>query len=527
MPVEDLAAFRNMIERTGGSGAEAEGALRGLSAAIQDLLTTGNIAILPGLNAIGGAVTDPLMELIRKFAAFAERTNAADPIHGPARVSQIGALLNIPQGVIDRLNKGVAGLDAGLAESKRLDAMVPGMTGRATALQEAWGGMREAADSFGHVLLDDLTPVLITILDWIKEGIVWVRDFAIAHHGWATAITFVATAFLGLEAAMKAFGLLRLILGGGSLITALFGGGIGALGIITAGVTSLTGALSALLVPLAALAAWYAALHISSGAGDAEIAAERQHTADRARDNPDAVIPSTPRADPARAWYRRNIPQWMRHRDDAPSPAPSGNTLQAAMGISDAQYEAFRQGVAGIERARYDQMGGSSNRFAGRYQMGAAEIAETARRLGEAVPSQAQFLNDPAMQERFFAAYTAGHHASLMARSARYRAMSPSQQLSVLGYAHNQGPGGASRWLDTGQEGRDANGTSGAAYSVAVQRNLGRPQAMAQNDNSSETHIGSITIHTQATDARGIAATIDPAIRRRQGFVTQANSGLS
>jgi hypothetical protein len=51
-------------------------------------------------------------------------------------------------------------------------------------------------------------------------------------------------------------------------------------------------------------------------------------------------------------------------------------------------------------------------------------------------------------------------------------------------------------------------------------------QPVAQNDNSSQTHIGEITINTQATDANGIARSIGPALQRR-GLVAQANTGLS
>jgi hypothetical protein len=118
-------------------------------------------------------------------------------------------------------------------------------------------------------------------------------------------------------------------------------------------------------------------------------------------------------------------------------------------------------------------MGGSSNRFAGRYQMGAQEIAETARRLFVPVPTREQFLANPAMQERFFEAYTAGHDDQLTRESARYRAMSPTERLAVLGYAHNQGVGGAEVWMETGQVARDAFRTPGTAYSDAVAESLG------------------------------------------------------
>jgi hypothetical protein len=73
-------------------------------------------------------------------------------------------------------------------------------------------------------------------------------------------------------------------------------------------------------------------------------------------------------------------------------------TITGAIGITDEQYFAFREAVASIECARYNEMGGAGHRFAGRYQMGKAEIRETADALGEALPSVEAFLNDAPMQ---------------------------------------------------------------------------------------------------------------------------------
>jgi hypothetical protein len=150
-----------------------------------------------------------------------------------------------------------------------------------------------------------------------------------------------------------------------------------------------------------------------------------------------------------------------------------GTDVQKAVGVSGAEWAAYRYGLASIESGgKYGIMGGSSNRFAGAYQMGGAEISETARRLGEPVPSRQQFLSDSAMQERFINSYTAQHHEYLMKNSSVYRNLSPQKKLEVLGYAHNQGAGGASQWLRTGVAGRDAFQTSGTAYPRAIEARL-------------------------------------------------------
>lgn len=152
---------------------------------------------------------------------------------------------------------------------------------------------------------------------------------------------------------------------------------------------------------------------------------------------------------------------------------PSHTTT--ALGIDKRQYNAFRESLAGIESAggKYGIMGGSSGRFSGAYQFGAAEIRETARQLGEPEPSREQFLKDPALQERFLDRYTKAHHDQLM-NNPKYAAMGPEERLGVLAYAHNQGAGGASKWLTTGQAGSDAFGTSGTKYTSAVAAQLAK-----------------------------------------------------
>ena len=157
----------------------------------------------------------------------------------------------------------------------------------------------------------------------------------------------------------------------------------------------------------------------------------------------------------------------------------NAKSAQEQMGISKAEWDAFREGVTDIEGKRYDRMGGGGGKYAGRYQMGPPEVTATARRLGVPRPTNAQFLADPAMQERFFENYTMDHRRSLMLNP-KFAAMSPREQLKILGYAHNQGAGGPANsrhgangawgYLENGQAGHDGFGTSGAAYPQKIQR---------------------------------------------------------
>ena len=146
-------------------------------------------------------------------------------------------------------------------------------------------------------------------------------------------------------------------------------------------------------------------------------------------------------------------------------------TSRKPWGSRRSNIKAFTSGVAQIEGGAYGKMGGASGRFAGRYQMGGEEIKETAARLGEPTPTRQQFLSDPKMQERFMEAYSAEHYRELM-RAPKFQALSQTEKLEMMGYAHNQGVGGALKYLRSGQIGRDAFGTPGTAYFEPIRKRL-------------------------------------------------------
>ena len=158
----------------------------------------------------------------------------------------------------------------------------------------------------------------------------------------------------------------------------------------------------------------------------------------------------------------------------------SGSKAAKAIGISDQQYNAFREAVASIESSggKYQLRGGSNKRFSGAYQIGGKELQEVAKRLGETAPTMRvkgkrtpvaneQFLNDPNMQERYFDEYVTMHHERLM-KNKKYAAMAPEDRIKIHGMAHNAGAGAASKYLRTGQISRDAAGTHPEKYAHRI-----------------------------------------------------------
>ena len=57
-------------------------------------------------------------------------------------------------------------------------------------------------------------------------------------------------------------------------------------------------------------------------------------------------------------------------------------------------------------------------------------------------------------------------------RNKKYKKANAVERLGILGYAHNQGAGGAAKWLRTGIVKKDGFGTRGTKYYYAVKRAL-------------------------------------------------------
>ena len=155
------------------------------------------------------------------------------------------------------------------------------------------------------------------------------------------------------------------------------------------------------------------------------------------------------------------------------SNAGNASNIVASMGFTNKEFNTFKDQVARIESGgRYDIPGGSNNHYDGKYQLGAAAKTDAARQLGIADPGHSPsarqaFRSNPQLQEQMFEGFTKANHNFLMSNPTYANASNP-RKLEILGYAHNQGMGGASNYLKTGQVGYDGFGTAGTKYISAV-----------------------------------------------------------
>lgn len=192
--------------------------------------------------------------------------------------------------------------------------------------------------------------------------------------------------------------------------------------------------------------------------------------------------------------------------------APGAYDIASKLGATKEQWDIYRNTLAQIESGgRYDVPGGSGKYYDGRYQMGDLAKKDASRILGIPYPghsddpnhpSRVAFRKNPELQERMFAAYTLANDGYLSRNSKYQSKQTVEQKLQVLGYAHNQGATGASRWLNTGIVGRDGFNTKGTAYSDALARNF------RSRVNPYPTQQIPSTPQPQITQRRGVTTTV-------------------
>ena len=190
-------------------------------------------------------------------------------------------------------------------------------------------------------------------------------------------------------------------------------------------------------------------------------------------------------------------------------PPPSGVKIQdqkqalQELGVSQEKFNAYKQGIADVEGARYNQMGGAGSRFAGRYQMGEQEIAAAARTIGMDPPSRQEFLSNPELQEKIFMGHTINVHRMMMSMSPRYAAMNPDQRFKVL--AGSQiGVGNLTKYLETGKIPTDSANTSILKWIRAVEKRFNEQSQSitprsTSNDQSSVSQLKTTTSDLIAT----------------------------
>ena len=169
---------------------------------------------------------------------------------------------------------------------------------------------------------------------------------------------------------------------------------------------------------------------------------------------------------PTEQVYRASVTQFEPTRKPSPTLPKYDDT---SFGFDVAALNTFKNTLGRIESANdYSVRGGFNDHYLGRYQMGKAALEDVG--IGYSQEEQEDFLSNPDKQEKAFEEFTKQNHEYLLHKSDKYRNLPQTDKLAVLGYAHNQGRGGALKYLETGETQKDGFGTDAQKYIDEVKK---------------------------------------------------------
>lgn len=173
--IEDLSAWGDAAQMSGGSAEAFQGTLKSLTAAMAAVDTTGKSRLKPFFDELGISMLDtagkarPVMELLPELAKSFEGMSKAQSFG-------IGQKLGLDQGTIMMLQRGRAGLDELIARQKEL-----GVTTAEDA--EIAGDFNDAIDDTAHVFRTFYTSIasaVLPALTWLNKGLqaamMWFRQ---------------------------------------------------------------------------------------------------------------------------------------------------------------------------------------------------------------------------------------------------------------------------------------------------------------------------------------------------------------
>ncbi|GAN86340.1 phage tail tape measure protein [Komagataeibacter intermedius] len=491
---QSLGTWQKVAQSFGGTAEDVSGSMQSLVSQFQTVEGRTNLGLTFGqmgvrLQGANGQLRD-MNEMLPDLARAAQHL-------GPQTFSALASQRGFSQGFINMLEQGPDKIDRlyrALKDSAPTDADL-----KASAqLQMDWIQLTAQSESFARTIMTDATPAIHAVLQEIikleKENPGLIKGIMAG----TVAVSALGAAAVGLLTILGGVGFVRGLMNlerlakvSGSIEKAEKAGkSVSKTGSVAKEAGAVTREAEAVAEEVTKPSTMKTTARIvGRGLSTLNLAADAVAVGDLLWNGAEPAISkndTTLNANERKRFAPASVPYQPR-------------SILSQIGIDEGQYQTYAQSVASIEHAAYGQMGGAGNKYAGRYQMGAGAILDASRYLGEKAPTRQQFLSDPQMQERYFEAYSAINDRYLSRHSDKYWHMSPEQRLQVLGYAHNQGMGGALKWLQTGHVGRDANGTAGTEYSNLIAKGLlakrEDPPVVASNSTTNNNH--STTNHVQ------------------------------
>ena len=506
MPVDRLDAWGQALKRVGGNAQDAFQSFNAIAQAIAQYTMFGTqAASFPVMRAIGGQTTDTPEQIAMKFSDYIK----AHPEKTQAEINVLGQGLGLTQSMINLLRQGPEAVNKELELSRTLGLRTQDMIDTATKFQHDFEALNQAA----RHLTDRLEIAMIPTAD---KFVNWLTDFMVANPDTATGL-----------------GVAGAVVGGGTgvgIVARLLGLG--------EAFAKLTSALTAITVPLVGI---YEAIK-GGQQHDAEMSFEQraaaagyqpsksnfnwwdprtwgvgreitEYTKDgktiSADDLRQQLGGSIPRAtgNSNNSSANSNSPRGIRNNNPlnleyAPGQGASASdgrfgiypSMEAGIGAAARQIQRYR------DRYGLNTIAGIVGKWAPSSENDtAAYIASVSKAMGIG-PNVPLNLDDPSVMSALIAAMSQVENGRALDHDLVQRGVANSQRgAGLLSHESYLLPSAGSR----GEAGSHAS----------------------SNDNSIALTVGTINVHTAATNASGIAKEIHGAISDQ--MIAQANRGLA
>jgi hypothetical protein len=485
MSVSDVSAWGNAVEELGGSAKGAQGTLDMLSKAQTELRLTGQSSLIPYLSALGVAmstvggqarpVDEILLDLSERFSHM-DRTTA----------NNMGRMMGIDQDTMNLLLKGRTEVELTLKRQKEYNAVTKEQAEESSKLQRSMVDLKQSFAALGRDLLQQASPAIEKFLSvlqsfggWIRENKEFVADF----------LTVMAV-------------------------------GLGAIALVTLPITGTVAAVTALGAAIALL--WQDYQTWKRGGDsfvDWQVWKDRidavTNSIQKLRNALSGIEDKTEKFLEKSPTYKK-FNDWFVNKGDAKKLSSSvGGALGSALGVRPGKMS-LEQAIGKVEG--FNAKGSKPNRPQRNHNPGDIEYGKFARDNG-ATGTDGRFAIFPDDSTGFSA-------LSALLKTSGYSSLSVEQAIGKFAPPEENDTAKYVRDVtrSTGLKATDIlSGIQGASSSVAA-AGASPSSSSSTTDKSVTVQTGDINIHTQATDANGIARDMGKSMDFL--FTSQANSGL-
>lgn len=174
MNVQDLSAWSRAAEIAGGTGKGLQGTFDMLSKAQTELRLTGESGLIPYFSALGISmasagqarpVADMMLDMADRFSKM-DRTTAFN----------MGQMMGVDEGTMNLLLRGRAEVELMIKRQKEHGAVTKKQAEEASRMREGIVKIKQEFESFGRELLSKATPALEWLLQKFQEFSAWIRE---------------------------------------------------------------------------------------------------------------------------------------------------------------------------------------------------------------------------------------------------------------------------------------------------------------------------------------------------------------